>query len=337
MRVWIDLANSPHVAVFRPLVAELRARGWETLVTARDHAQTVALARRVWPDVRVVGAASPAGAAGKAKKLLARTVTLRRLARAWRPDVALSHGSYAQIAAAASARIPAVTMMDYEHQPANHLSFRLAARVLVPDVFPTEALRRFGARPRNVRRYAGYKEELYLADCRPDGGLAGELGIDPAAVLVAMRPPPEGALCHRHANRRFDEVLELVRGQDTAAIVLLPRDDAQAHRYARLEGVLVPPPVDGCALLLAADVMIGAGGTMNREAAVLGTPTYTIFEGRLAAVDAQLIREGRMHDLRAAGTVPELVKKPAGSTGVDPSRARAIAERVIAALEEVAP
>jgi hypothetical protein len=309
-RVWIDLANSPHVTLFARVVDELEDRGWSVELTARDHAQTVALARRRWPDVRVIGGASPAGRIGKGRSLAGRAAALRRFARETRPDVAFSHGSYGQIVAARSARIPAVTMMDYEHQPANHLSFRLAQRVIVPEAFPAASLRRFGARERKVVRYPGFKEELYLAGFEPDRSVLGELAVDERRVLAVLRPAPEGALYHRTFNGRFEELLETARGRDDVETVVLPRTAEQAERYAGVEGVHVPAkPLDAPSLLACADVSIGAGGTMNRESAILGTPTYTVFAGPLAAVDAELIRRGKLHDLRDPSVEPRFDKK----------------------------
>lgn len=329
LRVWVDLANSPHVPLFEPVVDELRSRGHEVVLTARDHAQTRGLAERAWDEVTIVGGVSPPGRVAKGLSIASRARSLRRFARKRRPHVALSHGSYAQVLAARTARIPAVTMMDYEHQPANHLSFRLASRVIVPQVFPEESLRRFGARAAKVLRYDGFKEELYLGRVRPDPGLLTSLGLDPARVTAAMRPPPEGALYHREGNLRFDELLEHVLGHG-AQVVLFPRGDDQAARYRRA-GVVIPErEIDGPALLATVDLTIGAGGTMTRESALLGTPTYTVFLGELAAADAELIRLGKLVDLRSSGEA--VVKRSsAASTGL--VRTNAILETVIRAIE----
>jgi uncharacterized protein len=310
-RVWIDLANSPHVAFFGPVVDRLRAEGITPLLTVRDHAQTAQLARRRWAEVELVGGESPPGRAAKARSILARARALQRFARRERPDVALSHGSYAQLVAARAARIPAVTMMDYEFQPANHVSFRAANRVLVPEVFPSRALHRFGARGRKVVRYPGFKEQLYLAGFTPDARVPAELGVGEDEILAVFRPPPSGALYHRMENERFDEVLDAAAASPGVRVVLLPRTAAQADRYGSAADVIVPErAVDGLSLLAAADLVVGGGGTMNREASLLGTPTYTIFGGRLAAVDAELIRRGLLHDLRPPGSLPRFAKKP---------------------------
>lgn len=299
MRVWVDLSNSPHVPLFAALRPELERAGYEVVLTARDHAQTVALAAHEWDDVEVIGGGSPGGRLGKARALVRRARELAAFARRRRPAVALSHGSYAQLVAARLAGVPAVTMMDYEHQPANHLSFRLARRVVVPEVFPERELRRAGGGAKAIR-YAGFKEEAYLCSFEPDETGLSELRPSDGGLLVLMRPAPEGALYHRRSNPRFDEVLADAQ-RAGARVVVLPRSAAQAERYRALGAVVPARPVDARSLAAIADIVIGAGGTMNRESAILGTPTYTVFDGRLAAVDGELMRLGRLRDLRAPG------------------------------------
>jgi predicted glycosyltransferase len=331
MKVWIDLANSPHVPLFVPIVGALRKKGDEVVLTARDNAQTALLAEEAWSDVLVVGGESPGARVRKAGSILSRSIGLRRFALSSRPGIALSHGSYAQIVAARLARIPAVTMMDYEHQPANHLSFRLAQRVIVPATFPEAGLRTFGASPKKIVRYNGFKEELYLADVAPDPSILVSLGLDPARVTAAMRPPPEGALYHREGNPQFDAILEHVlaeRGQ----VVLVPRTGEQAARYRR-SGVVIPErPVDGRALLATVDLTIGAGGTMTRESALLGTRTYTVFLGKLAAVDAELIRLGKLIDLREGG-LPPIERRVVTAVPRNGARAKAILDVVVRTIE----
>jgi predicted glycosyltransferase len=335
MRVWIDLANSPHVPLFVPVVRALERRGDEVVITARDHAQTLPLATDVWPDLTVIGGESPAGRVRKAASILSRSNGLRRFATKSRPDVALSHGSYAQIVAARLARVPTVTMMDYEHQPANHLSFRLARRVIVPTTFPEASLRRFGASSKKVVRYEGFKEELYLGGVAPDPGLLGSLGLDGDRVTAAMRPPPEGALYHAHGNPRFDAVLEHVLSEG-GQVVLLPRMAEQAARYRRSHVAIPERPVDGKVLLATVDLTVGAGGTMTRESALLGTPTHTVFLGELAEQDAELIRLGRIVDIRADGALPAVERRQKPAEPRDPGRGQEILDVVLRTVDDVA-
>lgn len=333
MRVWIDLANSPHVPLLVPVVTTLEREGHEVVLSARDHAQTVELARAQWPSVPVIGGPSPPGRAGKVRSLVARAAALRRFARENRPDVAFSHGSYAQLVAARLVAVPGVTMMDYEHQPANHLSFRLAKRVVVPTSFPESALRRFGARGAKVVRYVGYKEQLYLASFEPDTRVLDELRLDPTQVIALFRPPPEGALYHPMENARFDEVLRAALARPDVQTVVLARTPEQAARYSEMRATVPERAVDAASLLALADVTIGGGGTMTRESAVLGTPTYTVFAGKLAAVDAALVAAGRLSDLRAAGSSLVFEKKPPAKVGTRPADAETIMAAIRSAIE----
>jgi uncharacterized protein len=335
MHVWIDFANSPHVPLFEPVVERLREQDATITLTARDHAQTLGLAEQAFGSVRVVGGVSPHDVVRKGVSVAARAKDLLQVARDARPDVALSHGSYAQLLAARAARVPAVTMMDYEFQPASHLSFRLAHRVIVPTVFPDAALRRYGARDAKVVRYEGFKEELYLGRFRADSAVLSDLGLDTSRVIVVMRPAPEGALYHRGGNERFGELLREAAARDDVRVILLPRTPHQAAGWAGRPGVTIPErPVDGRSLLAGADLMIGAGGTMNREAALLGTPTYTVFAQRLAAVDVELIRRGLMHDLTRGRVQPAFVKKPDRDPSAPAERGERILDTILETLDE---
>ena len=339
MRIWIDLANSPHVPLFRALRAELEARGHETVFTARRFAQTVEMAESSGLCATVIGQRESGKIAVKGSDLFKRAWQLMRWARGRKIDLAISHNSYAQILAARSLRIPCATMMDYEHQPANHLAFRLAHRVIVPRAFPEEALRRFGAH-RKARRYDGIKEDIYLADWEPDQRFAEELrafGIRGEDKLIVIRPPARGALYHRFDNELFDELLERLSARSDVKVILLARTTEQRAHYAERFGgsnvIVTERALDGLNLIAAADLVISAGGTMNREAAALGVPAASIYAGRWAAIDDLLVREGR---LRRISTREELgalrvEKRPAG---IAPRRAHAVRKQVVDLLLE---
>lgn len=323
MLIWIDLANSPHVPFFRALVEEFGARGHEVLVTARAFAQTVELAEAAGMKPEVVGVHGGGRLSGKAGNLLGRAWALARWAKGKGFGLAVSHNSYSQVLAARALGLRAVTLMDYEHQPANHLAFRLASRVIVPESFPDEALKRFGARAGKVRRYAGIKEDVYLSDFEPDPEFAGSLmkrfGIDVSRdTLVVVRPPAREALYHRFENELFDGLLARLLAQPHVKVVLLARTDAQraeiVSRFA--SGNLYAPgeALDGANLVAAADLVVSAGGTMNREAAALGVPAATVYAGRWAALDEQLVREGRLQRIAARADVESLRVEKKGAT-----------------------
>src|ERR1700704_1337067 len=217
MRIWIDLANSPHVPFFRALIPKFTQRGPQVELTARDYAQTVELSKAAGLTPAVIGGHGGGKLAGKAGNLVGRAAALARWARGRGFDLAVSHNSYAQIAAASGLGIRTVTLMDYEHQPANHLAFRLASRVIVPRAFPDTALRRYGAALGKVKRYEGTKEDVYLADFEPDPNFRlalQTLSIAPEDVLVVVRPPASEALYHRFENELFQELLHRLRARD---------------------------------------------------------------------------------------------------------------------------
>ena len=305
MRVWIDLANSPHPILFAPIADALEADGHELVVTTRDHAQTLALTRKRWPTAEVVGARSPDGLIAKAGAVVGRARGLAQFARRTRPDLAVSHNSYAQTMAARVVGVPCVTGMDYEYQPANHVAFRCAQRVIVPTVFPEAALRRQGAGHDKVWRYDGYKEEIYLHRLEPDPAVLRPLGLREGEPFVVARPSPRGATYHRQENPLFDRAVRAVLTRTDAKVVLIARreEDLTPYRASFGDRVVRPTgPVDGPSLLYFACALLGAGGTMNREAALLGTPVVSLYAGALGAADRSLVRQGRVLSRRATRT-----------------------------------
>ena len=311
MRVWVDLTNSPHVLVLRPLIAAMREDGHDVQVTARDFAQTLELCELHGIEHTPIGRHRGESRAGKALGLASRSLALGRWARGRRFDLALGHGSNDVVVAARLLRVPSATAFDYEFAAVqHHVNCRLVRVAMVPEAIPPERLYRYGARGK-LRRYAGLKEEYYLADFEPDESVLNDLGLDRSRPLVVVRTPPEVSLYHRFENPLFRRVLERLRAED-AQTVVLPRTLAQREEVRRLGDFTVPEhAVDAQSLVAFADLVISAGGTMNREAVALGTPVYTTFEGRLGAVDEALLREGRLRRLEDPAEA-RVERRPAG-------------------------
>jgi uncharacterized protein len=324
MRIWIDLTNSPHVLVMRPVIERLSAGGHDVQVTARAFAQTIELCERLGIAHTAIGHHRGERLASKAAGLASRSTALVRWARAEaraasgrRFDLALGHGSNDVSVAGALLRIPSATMFDYEWATVQHnVNCRLARAVVVPAAIPPQRLRRYGARGK-VRPYEGLKEEYYLADFEPDAAVVEELGLDPGRAIVVVRTPPEVSLYHRFENNLFARVLERLQraaAEDGVQPVVLPRVDSQRSTLARVPGFVVPEhAIDAQSLIAHADLVVSAGGTMNREAVALGTPVYTTFEGRLGAVDERLIAEGRLRKLISAEELDLARREPGAS------------------------
>lgn len=318
MRIWIDLANSPHVPFFRALRDDFLTLGHQLEFTARDFAETVALANQTELSPVVIGTHGGRQFTGKAGNLAGRSWDLAQWARKRDFDLALSHNSYAQILAARALGLTTVTMMDYEYQPANHLAFRLSSRIIVPSCFPESQLKAYGARPGKVRRYSGTKEDVYLAKYQTDPSFASrlaELGIGRDDTLVLMRPPAHDALYHRFENTLFDDALRKVLTSRDVKVILLPRNEEQRRGYtSRPEANLIVPqqPLPGADLIARSDLVISAGGTINREAAALGVPAASIYAGKWAAVDQMLLDQGRLNRISSNEDIQSLTitKKP---------------------------
>ena len=300
MRVWVDCTAAAHPLVLRPIIERLEAGGHEVFVTARAYGQTIGLLERLGIPFESVGAHGGAGTAGKAMALARRSSALVRWARPKRFDLALGHGSVDLAVVSTLLRIPSVQMQDYEHAGLQRqLAFRAARRVLVPDAIPPEAMRRAGAAPRKLFRYPGLKEDYYLFGFEPGQAVLGTLGIEREKVLAVVRPPPETSAYHERNPLYAGVIDRLAAAPDTVAVVI-PRTGPQGEEIrARQDPSLIVPAeaIDAQSLIAFADLVVSAGGTMNREAVALGTPVHTIFSGRMGALDEHLIEAGALRVL----------------------------------------
>jgi predicted glycosyltransferase len=327
VRIWIDLSNSPHPLLFAPIARRLKELGHEVGVTARDNAQTVELTLERWPDATIIGGQSPKSRAQKAQVMAQRVRDLGRWARRFRADIALSHNSYGQIVAARALGLRVVTAMDYEGQPANHLAFRLAHVILMPKALRDSGVHRQGANDRRTRFYPGFKEEIYLGDFEPDPAVLDSLGIArDGRPLVVARTPPSRAAYHQFDNPLFGQIIEALGHDPNAVVVVLVRhpEQRQAIKALDLTNVVVPDhAIDSRSTMYQADLVIGAGGTMTREASLMGIPTYSVFAGEQPAVDRELEKEGHLRRLQYVDELVPVRPRPADPRPVTELRDRA--------------
>ena len=312
MHIWIDLGNSPHVPFFHSLSEEFIKRGHTIFWTARDYAQTVELAEKVGLNSKVFGTHGGKSIVQKGLKLGTRCLQLINWARGKNIDLVVSHNSHEPLIVAKLLGINSVNLMDYEHHPANRLSFRLANRIIVPESFPDEFLEKFGATTKTLK-FAGIKEDVYLADFTPKSSFQKKLknlGVSPEDILVVIRPHAPEALYHlKISNDILDKLLDDFASNENVKIILLPRKTYQGNELRQKhpqENIIIPKNVlDGANLLASADLVVSGGGTMNREAAALGIPTATIFAGSWAAVDEYLLQNKLLQKIE---TLEDLAK-----------------------------
>src|SRR3954453_6087591 len=301
MRIWIDMTAPAHPLVFRPIIERLRAQGHEVEVTARDYAQTLELLDMLHIEHTSFGRHGGESRASKVAALFTRARQMRKFAKGKQFDLAACHGSNDLPIAARRLGIPAVDMFDYEFATYQHnVGCRLASRVMTPDSIPPRRLRQYGVDDKKLAQSPGLKEEYYLADFEPNPAVLEQLGIDSENVLVVLRPPPDVSLYHRKSNPLFPQVVRHLGTHEGLQAVVLPRTTAQREyvRSLALPRLVIPDhAVDAQSLIALSDLVVSAGGTMNREAVALGTPVYTTYGGRLGGVDEELIRQNKLRPL----------------------------------------
>jgi uncharacterized protein len=316
MRIWFDMTAPAHPVVFRPVIQRLAAAGHDIEVTARDYAQTLPLLERLGIPFTPLGRHGGASQLRKLAALGSRSARMIAWGRRRSFDLAIAHGSNDLPLATAALKIPEANMFDYEWATKQHqIGCRIARRVITPDAIPADRLRRYGVGADKLRQYQGLKEEYYLADFEPDTGVPRRLGVDPERIVVVLRPPPDVSLYHRRANKLFPMMLDALGRRSDVHAVVVARTEAQRSTVQALHfpSLIVPDgAVDAQSLIACADLVVSAGGTMNREAVALGTPVFTTFGGRLGGVDEALIRQGRLRPLTDPRALP-LVKRERGA------------------------
>jgi predicted glycosyltransferase len=317
--IWIDLDNAPHVLLFEPLIAELQARRHETIVTARDYGYTFEMLDRKGIPYDSVGRHPGKNIVRKVLGLASRVSALVRWARGRQIDVAVSHGSRGLVLASALQGIPCVTMYDYEFVATR--VYRFSSKILLPEVLSDDATSNLGVARRRVIRYPGLKEEVYLGSFAPDPSITDTLDIPNNKVVVVVRPPATEAHYHSEVSESmFEAVLERLCTSDNVVGVIVPRTQVQARSIAGSvrdsDNIrLLTHPVNGPNLIWHADLVVGAGGTMNREAALLGVPVYSAFMSRPGEIDLAFAKQGKMTFLQDRDAVADMrfEKRPKGN------------------------
>jgi predicted glycosyltransferase len=339
-KIWIDLDNSPHVPFFAPIIEELKKRGNSVLVTARDCFQVCELADLMRVQYKLIGKHYGKHKLLKVLGLGIRTAQLAPTVIAERPDVAVSHGSRSQLLLSAVLRVPSIVICDYEF--ARGLKALQPTWLMVPDVVAENG----GASGNRVLRYPGIKEDVYVPRFKPDASIRGYLGLQKDDLVVTLRPPANEAHYHNPESEALIEaVLDRLGKTPNARIILLPRNHKQELIIRRAwpglfdSGKMMVPAhaVDGLNLIWYSDLVISGGGTMNREAAALGVPVYSIFRGKIGAVDRYLAQTGRLVLVERAGEVATKIlldrrQRPAEPASVDSGALSGIVDNVASVL-----
>jgi len=345
-KIWIDLDNSPHVPFFAPIIRELENRGYAVLITARDCFQVCDLAQLFHLNYRRIGRHYGKVGIFKLLGLCLRSLQLAPTVIAERPDLAVSHGSRAQLLVSTVLRVPSVVIMDYEH--AKGLILLRPGWVMTPETIPASAIDFDSSR---IMKYPGIKEDVYVPEFKPDSSIAGQLGLSGSGLVVTIRPPANEAHYRSpESDLLFQAVMDFLGDKPNTKIVLLPRNRSQEvsirNSWPELlaSGKVIIPAhaVDGLNLIWHSDLVISGGGTMNREAAALGVPVYSIFRGKIGAVDRYLADTGRLVLIESVDDVRrKIVLEPRLRSGASENSSggalRKVVDNIIAAVEAGCP
>jgi predicted glycosyltransferase len=298
-KIWIDLDNSPHVPFFFPIIQKFEEKGHMVHITARDCFQVCGLADLHKLKYRRVGKHYGKNKILKITGTVIRALQLVRIALKAKPDIAISHGSRAMLIAARILKIPSVGLGDYEF--ARVIPFIRADLWIAPEVVAKANLTSF----KWLRAtFPGIKEDVYVPFFRPDDSLNDDLKLGEDKIIVTIRPPATEAHYHNpDSEGLFSEVLDMLGVLDKVKMIILPRNEIKQTAWIKerwpdlikSEKIVIPNHVvDGLNLIWHSDLVVSGGGTMNREAAALGVPVYSIFRGRIGAVDRYLESKGRL-------------------------------------------
>ncbi len=336
-KIWIDLENTPHVPFFAPIIRRLEANGHTVILTARDFAQTVALLDRHRLNAEIVGGEYGKDTLSKMLGLSARALTLRTMLKPERVDLAIGHGSRGLLLASKLLRVPSLTLYDYEGASVG-LFNTLSTWVMTPEVVGNTLLKVRKINQKKLRTYPGIKEDVYAGDLEPDAGIYRELGLDAGKIIVTVRPPSDTAHYRSDESQRlFDAILNLLSERDDVDVLLSARTREQRARlkeaYSKQNVHVAEQAFDGMNLLYHSDLVVGGGGTMNREATALGVPVANIFKGPQGAVDAELVRSGKMIDITSGDQMLPLLRK---RSPIPVAANPAALEAICAAIEALA-
>lgn len=331
-KLWIDLDNSPHVPFFKPIIHELRNRGYEVVITARDCFQVCGLADLIKLEYKKIGRHYGKNVIFKGMGLLIRALQLMPIVMQEKPDLAISHGSRSQEAIALIFKVPTVEITDYEFTAVVKTTY-----LIVPEMIPDNAVVSYS---KSFFKYPGIKEDVYVPDFIPDSSIYKTLGISEEDLIVTIRPPATEAHYHNpESELLFEEALNFIGERKNVRMVILPRNEKKQTAWVRemwpewcdARKIIIPEQVvDGLNLIWHSDLVISGGGTMNREAAALEVPVYSIFRGQIGAIDRYLSESGRLVLLETVDDVHNriILKKRRRPDTIDNSNRKALGKIV---------
>lgn len=312
MKIWIDIVNTPHVRFFNGIIKKLRKDGHEVLITARDFSNIHDLLDIFGLEYTSIG---DHGVTLEEKLLSStkRAYDLSKFISKEDIDIAITKHSIELPRVAFGLGIPNIFILDNEHAiAANKLTLPLTNKLIIPEIFDVWNTIKFGMNPNNIVQYNGTCEITHLEDFKYNEKILETLNLDldDNKKIILMRPEPSLA-SYLHTDCTKSVLTPIVNElKDIANILVIPRFKAQSTIFKEIPHVhVIKTPVDTFSLTKRADLLIGAGGTMNREAALLKTPVISCYPGKVLSVDKYYIEKGLMKRSTDLNEIIKLAKE----------------------------
>lgn len=329
--IWIDICHPPQAVFYVPIVRALKQRGYTILVTVQENRESFELLNNAGIPFVPAGKKFGRNRILKTWGLLRRSIDLWQIVQSKKIWIGVSQGSPYQIVVCRVLKIPNVAIGDNEHT--DWFFAKFSGKLILPEAIPVWAIR---VPVNRVHRLKGLKEEAYLNDFVPDPYFIRKQGWNASWVIATLRPPARQAQYH-HAftETLFHLLVAKLMSVKNVRIVFLARSRADVEslldRFPGIRRRLIVPErvLDGLNLLYHSDAVFSGGGTMSREAALLGIPAYSYFQGISLAVDRSLVRKGKLRMIRNENDIANLSLKKRGPVKPLESVEKPLAETIV--------
>ncbi|MEO0106420.1 MAG: DUF354 domain-containing protein [candidate division WOR-3 bacterium] len=309
--IWFDFENAPHVWVLKPIYDYFNEKGYECICSARNFSYTIDLLKNAGIKADTQGFIVSKNKLIKIISTFMRVCKLVYLYKRRKIDLAISHGSRTQILAAKILRVPVISMDDYEKS--DQLLVKFVERLIVPEVIDKST---WGKYQNKIVSYPGLKEHIYLCNFPKPRAILKRLELNNDRVIIVLRPEaPTSHYYDRKSTELLWCILKYLIQFKNIIIILFPRNKSQAKKIThffdkwRVNYTLPSPKFYSFEIVSIADLVIGGGGTMLREAASLGIPTYSYFTGPWGDVDKYLLKEGYLAKIESEEDIKKIVIK----------------------------
>lgn len=313
MKIWIDIQLPPGTQFFRPFISEFSEYG-EICVTARDCAETVGLLENFGIKHYVVGSEKSTISMVKVLNTIKRSLNLYQKVKNF--DVCFALGNLHSIYVSKMKGKLCINFMDNElglkgiSERRSAFDFGvvksqtwLADAIIVPSVFPLEGLVADGMKRERIFTFNGLKEDVYLADYKPNSSILAEIPFDNYIVIR----PESSAIYKENVPSLIPKLTKRLVSEEFN-IIYLPRNmkDVEMVQNLRASGRIFIPerPLNGLDLCYFSQAVLSGSGTITREAVCMGKKAVSFFPGKnFLAVDLSLIRERRLLHSRNVGYI----------------------------------